>query len=86
MRNQAEPSNFAAINSPISQQALDQLFRDARTLLHVASRIRAGGTPSQGLRNWRVLAYQFNELGANREQIGNKLPKNTRELGGSRCS
>ncbi len=26
MRNQPEPSNFAAIKAPISQEALDQLF------------------------------------------------------------
>ena len=31
MRNQSEPSNFAAIKTPISQEALDQLFREART-------------------------------------------------------
>jgi 3-hydroxypropanoate dehydrogenase len=31
MRNQAEPSNFAAIKTPISQEALDQLFYEART-------------------------------------------------------
>jgi 3-hydroxypropanoate dehydrogenase len=31
MRNQSEPSSLAAIKSPISQEALDQLFRDART-------------------------------------------------------
>jgi len=31
MRNGSEPSNFAAIKSPISQEALDQLFSQART-------------------------------------------------------
>src|SRR5258708_4599468 len=31
MRNQPEPSNFAAIKAPISQEALDQLFSQART-------------------------------------------------------
>ncbi len=31
MRNQFEPSNFAAIKTPISQEALDQLFCEART-------------------------------------------------------
>jgi 3-hydroxypropanoate dehydrogenase len=31
MRNQSEPLNLAAIKTPISQQALDQLFREART-------------------------------------------------------
>jgi len=31
MRNQAEPWNFAAIKAPISQEALDQLFCEART-------------------------------------------------------
>jgi 3-hydroxypropanoate dehydrogenase len=31
MRNQSELSNFAAIKTPISQQALDQLFCEART-------------------------------------------------------
>jgi len=31
MRNQSEPSNFAAIKTPISQEAFDQLFREART-------------------------------------------------------
>jgi 3-hydroxypropanoate dehydrogenase len=31
MRNQSEPSNFAANKTPISQEALDQLFYDART-------------------------------------------------------
>jgi len=31
MRNQSEPSNFAATKTPISQQALDQLFYEART-------------------------------------------------------
>jgi len=30
MRNQSEPSNFAAIKTPISQEALDQLFCEAR--------------------------------------------------------
>jgi 3-hydroxypropanoate dehydrogenase len=31
MRNQSEPLNLAAIKTPISQEALDQLFREART-------------------------------------------------------
>ena len=31
MRNQSEPSNFAAIKTPISKEALDQLFYEART-------------------------------------------------------
>jgi 3-hydroxypropanoate dehydrogenase len=31
MRNQSEPSNFAASKTPISQEALDQLFYEART-------------------------------------------------------
>ena len=31
MRNQSESSNFAATKTPISQEALDQLFYDART-------------------------------------------------------
>src|SRR6266702_790087 len=31
MHNQAEPWNFAAIKTPISQEALDQLFCEART-------------------------------------------------------
>jgi hypothetical protein len=31
MRNQSEPSNFAATKTPISQAALDQLFYEART-------------------------------------------------------
>ena len=31
MRNQSEPSSLAALKPPISQEALDQLFRDART-------------------------------------------------------
>ncbi len=31
MRDQSEPSNFAAIKTPISQEALDQLFCEART-------------------------------------------------------
>jgi 3-hydroxypropanoate dehydrogenase len=31
MHNQAEPWNFAAIKTPISREALDQLFREART-------------------------------------------------------
>ena len=31
MRNQPETSNFAAIKTPISQEALDQLFSKART-------------------------------------------------------
>src|SRR3984893_3458196 len=31
MRNQSEPSNFAATKPPISQDALDQLFYEART-------------------------------------------------------
>jgi len=31
MRNQSEPPNFAAIKTPISQEALDQLFCEART-------------------------------------------------------
>jgi hypothetical protein len=31
MRNQSGPSNIAAIKTPISQEALDQLFYEART-------------------------------------------------------
>jgi len=31
MRNQSEPSNSAAIKTPISEEAFDQLFREART-------------------------------------------------------
>ena len=31
MRNQSEQSNFAAVKTPISQEALDQLFHEART-------------------------------------------------------
>jgi hypothetical protein len=31
MRDQSEPSNFAAIKTPISKEGLDQLFRKART-------------------------------------------------------
>jgi 3-hydroxypropanoate dehydrogenase len=31
MRNQSEPPSLAAIKTPISQETLDQLFRDART-------------------------------------------------------
>src|SRR5882724_6568182 len=31
MRNQAEPQNIATIKRPISQEAFDQLFREART-------------------------------------------------------
>src|SRR3981189_1415282 len=31
MRNQSEPSSFAAIKTPISQEALNQLFYEART-------------------------------------------------------
>ena len=31
MRNQSESPNLAAIKTPISQEALDQLFREART-------------------------------------------------------
>src|SRR6202166_3451515 len=31
MRNQSESSSLAAIQTPISQEALDQLFREART-------------------------------------------------------
>ena len=31
MHNQSEPPSLAAIKTPISQEALDQLFRDART-------------------------------------------------------
>jgi 3-hydroxypropanoate dehydrogenase len=31
MRNQSEPSNLVTIKTPISQEALDQLFCDART-------------------------------------------------------
>ncbi len=31
MHNQTEPSSLAAIKTPISHEALDQLFRDART-------------------------------------------------------
>ena len=31
MRNQSGPSTFAAIKTPISEEALDQLFREART-------------------------------------------------------
>src|SRR5260370_17726720 len=31
MHNQSEPLSLAAIKTPISQEALDQLFREART-------------------------------------------------------
>src|SRR5882724_9260712 len=31
MRNQSEPPSLAAIKTPISQEALDQLFLEART-------------------------------------------------------
>src|ERR1700674_4949959 len=31
MRNQSEPSNSAAIKTPISEEAFDRLFREART-------------------------------------------------------
>ncbi len=31
MRNQSEPRNLAAVKTPISQEALDQVFREART-------------------------------------------------------
>jgi len=31
MHSQSEPSNLGAIKTPISQEALDQLFREART-------------------------------------------------------
>ena len=31
MRNQSEPTSLAAIKAPIAQEALDQLFREART-------------------------------------------------------
>src|SRR5258708_9571022 len=31
MSNQSEPSSLAAVKAPISQEALDQLFREART-------------------------------------------------------
>jgi hypothetical protein len=31
MRNPSEPPSLAAIKTPISQEALDQLFREART-------------------------------------------------------
>jgi len=31
MRNQSEPSSFAALKTPISQEALNQLFYEART-------------------------------------------------------
>src|SRR5258708_17461389 len=31
MRNQAEPSSLAAVKTAVSQEALDQLFREART-------------------------------------------------------
>src|SRR5260370_18963000 len=31
MLNQSEPSSLAAIKTPISEEAFDQLFRDART-------------------------------------------------------
>ena len=31
MRNQSEPRSLAALKTPISQEALDQLFREART-------------------------------------------------------
>src|SRR6202162_3660354 len=31
MRNQSEPPSLAAIKTPISEEALDQLFREART-------------------------------------------------------
>ena len=61
MHNQAEPSNFAALKTPISQEALDQLFYEARThstwlpeplpleLLHKAYELaRLGPTSANG--------------------------------------
>lgn len=49
MHSKSEPSNFAAIKAPLSQEAFDQLFREARTH-HVASRTCARRAPAQGLR------------------------------------
>src|SRR5690242_4500769 len=61
MRNQSEPENLAGIKTPISQEALDQLFREARThsawlpepvpvkLLHEAYELaRLGPTSANG--------------------------------------
>jgi len=50
MRNHSEPPSLAAIKSPISQEALDQLFSRSADTLHVASRTRASRAPAQGLR------------------------------------
>jgi len=50
MHSQSEPRALAVVKAPISQEALDKLFHEARTPLHVASRTRASRTPAQGLR------------------------------------
>jgi hypothetical protein len=49
MRNQSEPRSLAAVKTPISQAALDQLFREARTI-RVACRSCASIAPAPGLR------------------------------------
>ena len=48
MRNQSEPSSLAAIKTPISQEALDQLFRDAGTHSKWLPGTRASRAPAQG--------------------------------------
>jgi 3-hydroxypropanoate dehydrogenase len=55
MRNQFEPPSLAAIKTPISQEALDQLFREART----HSAWLPEPVPGELLRN----AYELARLG-----------------------
>jgi hypothetical protein len=62
MRNQSEAPSLAAIKSPISQQALDQLFREARTHSAWLPETRAPRTPAQGLRIGASWAYQCRQL------------------------
>src|ERR1700682_1032685 len=55
MRNQPEPSNFAAIKAPISQDALDQLFLEART--------HSAWLPEPGPVEFLRKAYELARLG-----------------------
>ena len=74
MRNQSEQSNFAAVKTPISQEALDQLFHEART--HFT------WLPEPVSVELLRKAYELARLGLpvrmNWEQIENKLGTNYR--------
>jgi len=55
MRNQSEPSSFAALKTPISQRPSNQLFYEARTHSTWLPEPVPVELLRKGLTNWRVL-------------------------------